>query len=506
MTAKSYFSYVRVSTQRQGQLGTSLAEQNAAIERYAQRSDLKIIKKYEERETAAQQGRPVFLEMLKELRRGKACGVIIHKIDRSARNLVDWAKLNSLFDAGIEVHFAAESLDLNSRGGRLSADIQAVVAADYIRNLREEVKKGFYGRLKQGLYPMPAPIGYVDAGQGQPKKPHPVYAPLLKKAFELYATGKYGMVYLLEKMTRLGLRNKNGKPISKNTFNRVLKNEFYTGIIKIEKTGEIFRGCHQPIISRKLYEEVKRVMNGKTIGKQKTHFFVFRRLISCAFCSRSLIPERQKGWVYYRCQTRNCPQKTVREELIEENFCRILEDLRFNEREQRYLAHLIRRRRGEMQSHGEKRKQALELQIEQCRERLSKLTDALIDGTLDKELFINKKNALVLEQEKLKDELTNFEQNISASFEEAEKILELANSAYSSYKKATGEEKREMVKIVTSNLSINGKSLAIKLNLPFDLILNRSKNSDGGAHRDTPRTLASMVEKIAECFFNAKLK
>ena len=58
------------------------------------------------------------------------------------------------------------SLDLNTRGGRLSADIQAVVAADFIRNLREETKKGFYGRLKQGLYPICAPIGYLDRGGG----------------------------------------------------------------------------------------------------------------------------------------------------------------------------------------------------------------------------------------------------------------------------------------------------------------------------------------------------
>jgi site-specific DNA recombinase len=67
-----------------------------------------------------------------------------------------------LLDAGVEVHFANESLDLHTRGGRLSADIQAVVAADYIRNLREETKKGFYGRLKQGIYPMGAPLGYIN--------------------------------------------------------------------------------------------------------------------------------------------------------------------------------------------------------------------------------------------------------------------------------------------------------------------------------------------------------
>ena len=156
-----------------------------------------------DKKPAAKQGRPAFLEMLKALQRGVADGVIIHKIDRSARNLKDWADLGTLIDSGVDVHFASEALDLNSRGGRLSADIQAVVASDYIRNLREEVKKGFYGRLKQGLYPRPAPVGYLDKGQGKPKEPDPLRAPFIKQAFELYATGKYSIAYLDRKLSDL---------------------------------------------------------------------------------------------------------------------------------------------------------------------------------------------------------------------------------------------------------------------------------------------------------------
>src|SRR6266705_452979 len=155
---KGYFSYIRVSTVRQGQTGTSLTEQREAIQRYAQRWSLEIVREFEEKETAAKSGRPVFLQMLSALKQRKADGVIIHKIDRSARNLRDWAELGDAIDRGIEVHFANENLDLESRGGRLSADIQAVVAADYIRNLREESRKGFYGRIKQGFYPLPAVI------------------------------------------------------------------------------------------------------------------------------------------------------------------------------------------------------------------------------------------------------------------------------------------------------------------------------------------------------------
>jgi len=82
-------------------------------------------------ETAAKQGRPVFNQALKLLRNGKAKGIILHKLDRGARNLRDWAAIGELSDQGVEIHFANESLDLQSRGGRLAADIQAVVAADY---------------------------------------------------------------------------------------------------------------------------------------------------------------------------------------------------------------------------------------------------------------------------------------------------------------------------------------------------------------------------------------
>ncbi len=124
---KKYVAYIRVSTQKQGQTGVSLQEQRAAIERYAEINRLQIETWYEERETAAKRGRPIFTQMLEQVERSSISGIILHKIDRGARNLRDWADLGGLVDKGIEVHSANESLDLHSRGGRLSADIQAVI-------------------------------------------------------------------------------------------------------------------------------------------------------------------------------------------------------------------------------------------------------------------------------------------------------------------------------------------------------------------------------------------
>ena len=104
------FAYTRVSTVRQGEKGVSLSEQKESITRYGERNGLEITRWFEERESAATTGRPAFSQMLKLLRLGVAKGVIIHKIDRSARNLHDWVDVGKLVDAGVDVHFATESL------------------------------------------------------------------------------------------------------------------------------------------------------------------------------------------------------------------------------------------------------------------------------------------------------------------------------------------------------------------------------------------------------------
>jgi DNA invertase Pin-like site-specific DNA recombinase len=295
-SSKGYFGYIRVSTARQGQTGISLTEQRSSIESYATANNLHVVKEFQEQETAARGGRRVFQEMIASMKDGQVSGLIMHKIDRGARNLKDWAELGELIDAGMDVHFANEQLDLFSRGGRLSADIQAVVAADYIRNLREEVKKGFYGRIKQGLFPMPAPLGYINQGGGRVKLPDPVSAPLIKQAFELYATGKYSLDSLTRKMNRLGLRGRKGQRLGKNCLTNILHNHFYTGIIRLKAREEYFPGVHQPMVSERLFDRVQDMLKTRKRrnGKSKlVEAFLFRRLVFCRKCRTRLIAERQ---------------------------------------------------------------------------------------------------------------------------------------------------------------------------------------------------------------------
>ncbi|MFL4468515.1 recombinase family protein [Tateyamaria armeniaca] len=336
MSNKQCFAYTRVSTVKQGD-GVSLEAQHEANAAFAQRNALTITKCFEEKETAAKSGRPVFDTVVRSLHAGAAAGLVVHKIDRSARNFADWARIGDLVDSGIDVHFAHDSLDLRSRGGRLTADIQAVIATDYVRNLREESIKGMEGRLKQGLFPWAAPIGYLDQGGGKPKVPDPMRAPLVLQAFEWYATGQYSFKTLLTEMRKRGLTNRYNKPITKGCLENMMSNPFYRGVVLLKRTGRRYAGQHKPIVPHALFDRVQALKSDKQIKKSTLHNHAYRQLIRCAACGRSLIGELQKAHVYYRCHTKGCSKTSIREDVFEQAISLELLGLRLSPADQHCL-------------------------------------------------------------------------------------------------------------------------------------------------------------------------
>ena len=496
---KKVYAYKRVSTVRQGD-GVSLEEQHDAIVRYAQKHELEIIEWFEEKQTAAKRGRPLFTRMLRLLRSGRALGVIIHKIDRSARNLKDWADLGELIDQGVDVHFANESLDLHTRGGRLSADIQAVVAADFIRNLKEETRKGIRGRLKQGLYPLPAPIGYVDKGRGKPKEINPVQGVLVRTAFELYATGRYNLDTLVQEMTGRGLKAQRGGKLTRTTLSYLLNNPFYIGLIRIKRTGEIFPGIHEPLCSKSLFDRVQDKLQGKARSRGYVHNFLFRRLLRCKHCEATLNGERQKGHVYYRCHTKGCPSTCVREEAVEQAALDTLDPLQLNSDEREYITRLLAKLRQDWEEDREGALGVQQLRLGQITDRINRLVDAYLDGAIERTLLDERKNALLLERVEAEETLASLRENKKDLPDRVTEFLELAETASLSYNMGSPEEKRELLEIITSNRLVDRKNILFKRSEPFQAIANRAKNKDGSPQRDTLRTLEITLNKVWDYF------
>jgi DNA invertase Pin-like site-specific DNA recombinase len=494
---KRHFAYIRVSTAKQGD-GSSLQEQRRAIEAYALKHGLTISAWFEEKETAAKQGRTVFTRMLARLAKREAEGLIIHKIDRSARNLKDWASLGDLIDSGIDVQFAHESMDMKSRGGRLAADIQAVVAADYIRNLRDEVIKGLRGRLNQGLYPFAAPVGYLDRGKGQIKDVDPVQAPLVREAFALYASGTIGLKALRAEMKRRGLTTpRSRQPLSLNGISKMLSNPFYIGIIRIRKTGTTYQGKHEPLVTKAVFDRVQEVLKGKLVIRVLKHDFIFRRIVNCAGCGYHLIGERHKGrYVYYRCQTAGCPPTYIREEILDDAVQTELQFLRWSTEEQQSVRMRATALLADAATSLDEMRAALRLQIGKCDEHLARLTDAYLEGAIERDLFENRKLNVLNNRRSLLDRLENLTED-DLPVNKALEYLELGNAAYIGYKNGINPEKRAMLETVTSNFEVSQKKPMIALKSPWQELANFRKSQLGAPSPSTPRNTAMQLLDIA---------
>ncbi|MFN3889613.1 MAG: recombinase family protein [Beijerinckiaceae bacterium] len=490
---KSCFGYIRVSTQKQGE-GVSLEAQKDAILACATARGLRVIEWFEEKETAAKSGRPVFNRMLRELKRGRASGLIIHKIDRSARNLRDWAIVSELPDIGVDVHIATETLDFRSRGGRLTADIQAVIAADYIRNLREETIKGITGRLKQGLYPFRAPLGYLDNGRGKPKTICPAKGPLVRKAFELYASGRYPMRQLQAEMARRGLRNHSGKPLSLHGIESVLRNPFYCGLIEVRASNKTFPGVHEPLIDTKLYRLTRDIRAGRVGKKVTRHDHLYQGLFRCGLCNRPMTPERQKGRVYYRCQEAACPTKTVREDDIQKRVMEKFAAIQLSTNDAKRLRAAFHCWIGSAERLADRA--SIELQIANVDARIDRLTDLLVDGQIAQSDFERRKTSLALERKELSEALLK-EQKSELLGAKLEKYIELMKNLTELHENARRDEKRTMLRALCSNLRVVEKRVEIE---PKNWLFDRdfSDLSPLVTHLDTLIELApSLPQQVA---------
>jgi hypothetical protein len=123
---------------------------------------------------------------------------------------------------------------------------------------------------------------------------------LVRKLFELYATGAYSMKDLQNTAISIGLFGKSGKVTSVSLVQHTLSNPFYYGVFRYN--GEMHQGKHESMISKKLFDTCAEVMADKSRPKKRSKTIAtFRGLLNCAECGCAITSEIQKGHHYYRC-------------------------------------------------------------------------------------------------------------------------------------------------------------------------------------------------------------
>ena len=242
-----------------------------------------------------------FDEMLARIEAGEADGILAWHPDRLARNSIDGGKIIYLVDEGKikSLKFPTFWFE-DTPQGKFMLSIAFGQSKYYVDNLSENVKRGIRQKLRRGEYPGWAPVGYLNDYKSRTILIDHKKHTLVKRIFEMYATGQYPLKTLSEKFYELGLRGNMDKKISPNAMQWILKNPFYYGVFKHK--NEIYQGKHEPIITKKLFDEAQHILTSRAKShKKKIHNYIFTNLMACGSCGCAITAEKQKGHVYYRC-------------------------------------------------------------------------------------------------------------------------------------------------------------------------------------------------------------
>jgi site-specific DNA recombinase len=201
--------------------------------------------------------RPALQRLLADIEARRVDVVVVYKIDRLSRSLMDFAKLVEVFDRN-QVTFVSvtQSFNTTTSMGRLTLNILLSFAQFEREVIGERIRDKFAASRKRGLWMGGwAPLGY-DIKDRKLIVNDPE-AKVVRSIFTRFSRGKSG-TRLIQELAKEGARNKQGKPIDKGYLYRVLNNRVYLG--EAVHKGTAHPGEHEAIIERKLWDRVHEVL------------------------------------------------------------------------------------------------------------------------------------------------------------------------------------------------------------------------------------------------------
>jgi site-specific DNA recombinase len=321
--------YLRVSTTSQVNTdydpeGLSIPAQRSSCERKAAQMGVEVVDTYIEpgKSATSMDKREAFQQMLERIRTvGDVDYVIVYKLSRMNRNRIDDGQVLLLLRThGVTLISATEQID-ETPVGQLMHGILAAFnefrssedGADISYKMAEKARRG--GTLGR------AAIGYMnvrvdyDGREIRTVAVDPDRAPLVRQAFELYATGNFTISQLAGEMETRGLTTRSGRhpsmPLSTSHLQRLLINRYYLGYVTFK--GEEIPGRHEPIISPELFDEVQAVISvrGANHVRKRTHDHYLKGILWCYACHEGgrefrLIRQQSKGnggtYEYFFCR------------------------------------------------------------------------------------------------------------------------------------------------------------------------------------------------------------
>jgi site-specific DNA recombinase len=257
--SQKFFLYARKSTDVEDKQVLSIEAQLSELRTFAKNEGLHIEHEFIEKQTAKVPGRPIFGDMMKRIERGEVNGILAWHPDRLARNSVDGGQVVYFLDIGhlATLKFPSHWFE-NTPQGKFSLSMAFVQSKYYVDSLSENTKRGLRQKVRMGIFPSQAPLGYLNDSRTKTIVVDRKRAEIVRLAFEKYAKGDMRLEDVSNFLAQSNVTTRTGKRISKTKASFILSNPFYIGLFKYG--GELHEGKHEPIIAKKLWDEAQMVL------------------------------------------------------------------------------------------------------------------------------------------------------------------------------------------------------------------------------------------------------
>jgi DNA invertase Pin-like site-specific DNA recombinase len=397
--------YCRVSTKEQTQ-NLSLPTQLRACRELCDREGVVVAREFTDAgESAKTTDRPEFLKLLEFCRanKGKIQYVVVYNIARLSRNVSDFAMVKAiLYGLGISVRSVTEPI-ADDTTGKLLANMLAAIAQFDNDAKSDRTKAGMKAALERGRWPFKAPLGYLSGSRGGKGLlvVDPVRGPLVRAAFEEYATGRHTKTEVLRRVTALGLTTQAGKPLTAQSLCSLLRNRIYAGWLHVPRLQVSGRGDFEALVPESMYRRVQALLDGKGVPLRRHvrdhHDFPLRRFVACSHCLTPLTGSwstgRAKKYAYYHC--RKCRRVKTAKGVLEAQFVELLSALRPEAGHMRLFNAIIMDVWKSRQSDVEQQRRRLEGVVRQKRERLDRVDEAFLhERSIDKQTYERQRDQL----------------------------------------------------------------------------------------------------------------
>ena len=482
LTPKRAVSYIRVSTREQAQRGGSeegfsLPAQREANKCKAQSMGALVVKEFADRgESARSANRPELQKMLTYLKEdGGIDYVIVHKLDRLARNRADDVEINRAFEeAGVRLVSTSENID-QTPGGMLLHGIMSSIAEFYSRNLANEVMKGMGEKARNGGTLGKAPLGYMNvrARDENGREVRTIAldeerAPLIRLAFTEYATGNWTVSQLADHLNTLGLSipptpRRCAKPITTTRLHKILRHPYYKGTISFQ--GVEYVGAHEPLVDEETWSQVQAMLDSHRYGeRQRIHNHFLKSTVVCGQCGARLSVQNaknSKGTIYpyfvcaRRCRLHDCTFKAVLIDVVEDRMVELYQTIQLSAADRTQIEHYLHDELSQIEGDKAKAIRSLTTRRTNIEDRRRRLLHAHYEGAIPLDL-------LKEEQAKLTSELNQIERQLAAYKADAAEVrqhltqaLDLLEDCHRLYQAAPPHLKKLLNQVFFQRVLVN---------------------------------------------------